>query len=129
LTEGYAAAAPTLTRALELFLAPSAASDEAGRWLWLAGASSSAIVALELWDAESSHALAARLAQFARGSGAVVHLQYALDFLARTHLRARELTTAAQLIEEDRLIAEITGNPPVAYNETMLAARSQRRRS
>ena len=30
LTEGYAAAAPTLTRALELFLAPSVATDEVG---------------------------------------------------------------------------------------------------
>ncbi|HJZ27090.1 MAG TPA: helix-turn-helix transcriptional regulator, partial [Streptosporangiaceae bacterium] len=34
LTEGYAAAAPTLTRALELFLD---AGTEAGRWLWLTG--------------------------------------------------------------------------------------------
>ena len=39
-----------------------------------------------------------------------------------THLLAGELTTAARLIEEDRLIAEATGNPPVAYAEMMLAA-------
>ena len=82
----------------------------------------SAIVALELWDAESWHALAARQAQFARDTGALVHLQFALNFLARTHLLAGELTTAAQMIEEDRLIAEATGNPPLAYAEMMLAA-------
>jgi hypothetical protein len=29
---------------------------------------------------------------------------------------------AARLIEEDRLIAEATGNPPVAYTAMMLAA-------
>ena len=43
LTEGYAAAAPTLTRALELFLALDVGTDEAGRWLWLAGGRASAI--------------------------------------------------------------------------------------
>jgi hypothetical protein len=79
LTEGYAAAAPMLTRALELLLALDLADDGIGRWLRLVGASSSAIVAIELWDAESSHALAARLTQFARETGAVVHLQFALD--------------------------------------------------
>ncbi len=122
LTEGYAAAAPTLTRALELVLALDVGTDEVGRWLWLAGARASAIVALELWDAESWHALAARQAQFARDTGALVHLQFALNFLAWTHLLAGELTTAALMIEEDRLIAEATGNPPVAYTEMMLAA-------
>jgi DNA-binding CsgD family transcriptional regulator len=122
LTDGYAAAAPTLLRAFELLLASNVADKEVGRWLWLVGASSGAIVGLELWDDESSHALAARLAKFARDTGALVHLQFALDFLARTHLRAGELSTAALTIEEGRLIAEVTGNPPVAYSEMMLAA-------
>ena len=122
LTQGYAAAAPTLARAQELLLALDLADDGIGRWLQLVGASSSAIVAMELWDAESSYALAARLTQFARDSGAVVHLQFALDFLARTHLRAGEVTAAAMLIEEDQLIAEMTGNPPAVYGGMMLAA-------
>jgi DNA-binding CsgD family transcriptional regulator len=51
-----------------------------------------------------------------------VYLQSALDFLARAHLLAGELAIAARLIEEDRLIAEATGNPPVAYTAMMLAA-------
>jgi DNA-binding CsgD family transcriptional regulator len=122
LTEGYAAAAPTLTRALELFLALDVGTDEAGRWLWLTGGRAGAITALELWDAESWHALVARQVQFARDTGALVHLQRALNLLAWTHLVAGELTAAAQLFEEDRLIARATGNPPVAYNEMMLAA-------
>ena len=122
LTEGYAAAAPTLARALKLALALDVASDDVGRWLWLAGASSTAIVALELWDAESSRVLAARLASSPAVTGALVHLQFALDFLARTHIRAGDLAGAARLIEEDHLIAEVTGNPRVAYAEVMLAA-------
>ena len=60
LTEGYAAAAPTLTRALELVLALDVGTDEAGRWLWLAGGRAGAVTALELWDAESWHTLVAR---------------------------------------------------------------------
>jgi DNA-binding CsgD family transcriptional regulator len=125
LTRGYAAAAPTLARAFELALNLNPGTDpEAARWLWLAGASSDVIVALELLDAESSQAqaLAARLVQSARDTGALVHLQFALDFLARTHLRAGELAAAARLVEEDRLIAEVTGNPPIGYAEMLLAA-------
>jgi DNA-binding CsgD family transcriptional regulator len=122
LTEGYAAAAPTLTRALELVLALDAGTDEAGRWLWLTGARAGAMIAFELWDFDSWHAVAARQVRFARDTGALVHLQLALNLLAATHLVAGELTTAARLLEEDRLIAEATGNPPVAYTATMLAA-------
>jgi DNA-binding CsgD family transcriptional regulator len=123
LTEGYTAAAPALTRALELVLALDAGPDlEADRGLWLVGAGASQIVAQELWDAEPWHALAARVAQFARDTGALVLLQFGLIILAVPHLLAGELTTAARLIEEDRLIAEATGNPPVAYTAMMLAA-------
>jgi DNA-binding CsgD family transcriptional regulator len=123
LTEGYAAAAPTMARAVELVLALDAAPDlEADRGLWLAGAGASQMAAQELWDAESWHALAARMAQFARETGALVLLQFGLNFLAVPHLLAGELATAARLIEEDRLIAEATGNPPVAYTAMTLAA-------
>jgi DNA-binding CsgD family transcriptional regulator len=122
LTDGYAAAAPALTRALELLLALDVNNDEARRSLWLAGGRPSVMVAVELWDAEAWHVLAARQAQFARDAGALVHLQLALSFLARSHLLAGELTTAALMIEEERLIAEVTGNPPLRYTDVMLAA-------
>jgi DNA-binding CsgD family transcriptional regulator len=122
LTQGYAAAAPLLTRALELSLALDVTDDEAGLWRWLAGGRAGAIVALELWDAESWHALAAVQAQFARDTGAVVHLQYALNFLAMAHLFAGDLSTAAGLVDEDRLIAEVTGNPRVGYAAMALPA-------
>ena len=122
LTEGYAAAAPTLTRALEQILALEVGRDDVSRWLWLSGSRTGAVVAFELWDAESWHALAARQEQFARDTGALVHLQFALNFLAVIHLFAGETTTAALMIEEDRLVAEATGTPTVAFAEVMLAA-------
>jgi DNA-binding CsgD family transcriptional regulator len=121
-TQGYAAAAPALARTVELFLALDVPTDTVGRWLWLLGATTSAEVAFELWDAESAKALATSVAQFARNTGALAHLQHALNTLARIHLLAGELTTAALLIEEEGLIAEVSGNPPVRSAETMLAA-------
>jgi DNA-binding CsgD family transcriptional regulator len=122
LTQGYATAAPALTRALDPVLALDVGTVGVGRWLWLTGGRTGVNVALELWDDESWHALAARQVQVARDAGALVQLQFALIFLARTHLLAGELATAARLIEEDRLIAEATGNPPVAGAAMTLAA-------
>ena len=52
LTDGYPAAAPTLTRALELLLALEVSDEEADRSLWLAGGRVNVIVAIELWDAD-----------------------------------------------------------------------------
>ena len=121
-TKGYAAAAPTLTRALERVLALDVGTAEAGGWLWLAGPGAGGLVALEVWNDASWHALARRQPEVARDTGALVHLQFALDFLARAHILAGELTAAARLIEEDRLIAEATGNPPAAYTAMTLAA-------
>ena len=120
-TGRYAEAAPALTRALELLLAPAVGADEVARWLWLTAGRAAPVVAVELWDAESWHALATRQVQFARATGALVHLQYALNLLAISHVLGGELTTAPLMSEEDRLIAEATGNPPVAYAEIMLA--------
>ncbi len=125
-TAGHAAAVPTLSRALEMLLALKVGPDQPNRWLWLAGGRAGVIVAIELWDAQALHALAARQAQFARDTGALLQLQLALSFLARSHLLAGELATAARLIEEDRLIAEATGNPPLrSVGMTLAALRGQ----
>jgi DNA-binding CsgD family transcriptional regulator len=122
-TRGHAAAAPTLARALELLVTLDASGGEARHWLWLAGGrAGGSLVAMELWDFESWHALAARQVQVARDIGAHVQLQFALNFLAGADLLAGELGAAARLIDEERLIAEATGNPPVTYVAMLLAA-------
>jgi DNA-binding CsgD family transcriptional regulator len=120
-TEGYAAAAPELQRALETVLALEV-DDDIGGWLWLTGARAGAVAALELWDADAWHVLATRQVQVAREAGALVRLQFALEFLARSHVLAGDLAAAAQAIEEDRAIAVATGTSPVAYTEMTLAA-------
>ena len=120
LTGGHAPAAPLLARAVGLAL--DVADDEVDRWRWLATGRAGTIAALELWDAASWHALAAVQTRFARDTGAPVYLQYALNNLAEAHLLAGELTAAARLVDEDSLIADMTGNPPAGHAETVLAA-------
>jgi hypothetical protein len=56
LTEGHAAAAPTLTRALKLLLALDVSVGDSSRWLWFSGGEAGTIIAQELWDFESWHA-------------------------------------------------------------------------
>jgi DNA-binding CsgD family transcriptional regulator len=119
LTDGYAAAAPTLARALELLLAVDVSDEAVSGRLSPSSARNSNIVALEMWDDEAVHLLAARQVQVARDAGALVHLQFALSFLARSHMLAGELTAAALMIDEARLIAEATGNP-VLVNAPMI---------
>jgi DNA-binding CsgD family transcriptional regulator len=122
LTEGHAAAAAALEQALQTVLALEVPAGDLGQWLWLTGLRATGLVALELWDADSWHALASRQVQVARDSGALGQLQFALNFLARSQLAAGELTDAAVLIEEERAIAQAMGNPAVGYEEMMLAA-------
>ncbi|HEV3054713.1 MAG TPA: LuxR C-terminal-related transcriptional regulator, partial [Solirubrobacteraceae bacterium] len=122
LTDGYAAAAPALARALELLLATDIASEDASRWLSVSSCRNSNIVALEMWDDEALHLLAAERVQVARDTGALGHLSFALSFLARSHLLAGELSAAALLLDEARLIAEATGNSAVVNAPMILAA-------
>ena len=122
LTDGYAAAAPTLARALEHLLALDLASEEGRRWLSLSGARNGHIVALELWDEGALDLLETRQLQAARDTGAYGHLEFALGFVARNKMLAGDLTAAAQLIDEAQLIAEATGNAPLVTGPMILAA-------
>ena len=121
-TAGYAAAAPGLSRALELFLALDTGSGETRRWFWITGGRAGAIIAMELWDFESWQTLSVRQVLLARDTGALVQLRFAINLLAPMHILRGELSAAARLIEEDRLIAEVTGPPPVTPAAMMLWA-------
>ena len=123
LTDGYTAAAPSYAQALELAVAADPPSDEnPGGWLSLSSARDSNVLALELWDDEALHLLAARQVQVARDVGALGHLEFALSFLARSHMLAGELTTASSMIEDARFIAEVTSNPELVNAPLVLAA-------
>jgi DNA-binding CsgD family transcriptional regulator len=121
LTEGYEAAAPLLTRALELLVAQDMSGDEVGRSLWLAASRSTQAIAAELWDADAVLTLATRQLRVARETGALVQLRLALNFLGGSLAYSGELAMAELLFDEDRLVAEATGNQPVTYSELLLA--------
>ena len=129
-TDGYAAAAPALARGLELLLASDVANQDVGRALSLVTNRASAIVALELWNVDAFHLLASRRVQLARDAGALVHLRFALSFLARSQLLAGEVAAAASTIDEAQLIAEASGNLALVNAPMILAAwRGQEKRA
>jgi DNA-binding CsgD family transcriptional regulator len=66
--------------------------------------------------------VATLLIQRARDAGALVQLQFAANELAVNEMLAGRLTDAAALVEEDRMVFDITGNPPVGYAAMLLAA-------
>ncbi|HSZ03708.1 MAG TPA: LuxR C-terminal-related transcriptional regulator [Solirubrobacteraceae bacterium] len=122
LTEGYAAAAPALLRALDVLLAMDVSSDDVGHRLSLSSSRNGNVVALELWDDDALHQMAARQVQVARDAGALVHLQFALSFVARSHMLAGDLAAATLAIDETRSLAEATGNPAPVNAPMILAA-------
>ncbi|MCW2909338.1 MAG: HTH-type transcriptional regulator, partial [Actinomycetia bacterium] len=111
ITQGRAAAAPTLKRALSAFSAGGIPGEEALRWLWLAVPAAQIV-----WDDEGWDLLSTRHVQFARDAGALGVLPMALNQLAGMHLFKGDFTVATALIEEAAAITEATGSqlPPYA---------------
>jgi len=118
LTDGFVAAVPAFARALERLLSLRPTAEDAQ----VSTGRDGNMIALELWDDEALHLLAARQVQVARDTGAVGHLQFALSFLARSHMHAGELATAEMVLEEARLIAAAVGGPALVNAPIILAA-------
>ena len=92
LTDGHAAAAPTLSQALRIYLAEEPRLD----WLCVAWD----IAAQDLWDDGAWFELASTQAKLARATGTLSLLPYALDYLAGLHIQTGELSVAAGLLTE-----------------------------
>jgi DNA-binding CsgD family transcriptional regulator len=92
LTDGYAAAAPTLTAALSAYLAEERHLD----WSWVAYS----LAAMDLWDDNAWFELASSQAELTRATGTLISLPFALDYLATFHVQAGNLSLASALIEE-----------------------------
>jgi DNA-binding CsgD family transcriptional regulator len=128
MTDGYAAAGPTMVRALEVVRSADVRGEDVGRWLWLAGNRASGMLALDVWDFDGWLELVERQVRLARATGAVVPLQHALNSLIGNHVLAGDFASARHLIDEECLIAEVTQNPAVGYGAMMLAAMQGRER-
>jgi DNA-binding CsgD family transcriptional regulator len=117
ITDGYAAGAPVLKRALAAFRDGRISEEEEIRWLWLA-----ARVAVNLWDDETWHVLADRHVALTRASGALTVLPIALSSRIVVHINEGEPAAAASLVEEQRAIVEATGSQIVLYAALIVAA-------
>ena len=114
--------APAMRAALDTVLALPVPDGDLGRWLWLTGLRATGLLALDLWDLDAWHELASRQVRVAREAGALVQLQFALNFFATCRLTCGELAEAEVLVEEERALAQATDSAAVGYNELQLAA-------
>jgi DNA-binding CsgD family transcriptional regulator len=122
LTEGYAAAAPALSQAVDLLVAMDPGTSEDRRWRFLAGGRVGMTIAMERCDWDSLHTLTEGQARAARDVGALVQLRFALMGLGTAYIMEGELSAAARVVEEEHLIAEATGTPAISYTAMLLAA-------
>ena len=104
-TEGYAAGAPALRRALLAFRGQDISAEAGLSWLWLAG-----LAAMAVWDDETWHILASRHVKLARDAGALSELPLAIRWRILLHAHAGELEEGAALIAEAQAVADATGS-------------------
>jgi DNA-binding CsgD family transcriptional regulator len=115
-TDGYAAGAPILRRALSAFDGEMSAAAEV-RWLWLA-----CDAAVHLWDYDRWDRLAGRYVQLTREADALSELPLALSQRAYVLFYAGDLAAAASLVEEVQVATEATGSSLAPYGALGLAA-------
>ena len=106
-TDGHAAAAPLLKRALEQ------ARDERGRDEHaLRGMRIAARVAAELFDEATWDALATRYVRIAREEGVLIALPVTLEYVASLRIYEGDLEAASMLLDEaDSISRSTTGTP------------------
>jgi DNA-binding CsgD family transcriptional regulator len=117
ITEGHAAAAPTLKRAVSAFCGEGISRAEEERWLWIVWPS-----AQILWDDEAWHKLTTRGVQLARDAGALAVLPIALQQYAGLQLYEGHFAAADSLCDEAASIAEATGGALPPYVPLAIAA-------
>jgi DNA-binding CsgD family transcriptional regulator len=115
-TDGRAAAAPMLRRAVRIFAEDEIATEEGLRWGWVAGTGTSV-----LWDIETSKSICLRQLQSAREAGLLVHLLFYVTGLGIYAAWCGDFTEAASLIAEGEAIAGATGTRFAPYAAVFLA--------
>ena len=103
ITDGHAAAAPTLQRAAKVLTGIPV--EEVLRWGWVATRTSSAV-----WDYEGFHAISARQVQLAREVGALAHLPLFLSQVGVARAWMGDFAGAEAVAAESASVAARTGN-------------------
>jgi len=117
LTDGFAAGAPLLRRALDAFTETKVSLEEGLGWLPLA-----CRLSAEVWDDHSWSVLSARLIELARKAGALSVLPAALTSGGAIQLLAGQPGLAAWLLRQAGAVAKATGRAPEPGGPLMLAA-------
>jgi DNA-binding CsgD family transcriptional regulator len=116
ITDGPAAAAPTLRQASSAFASADTPAEVALRWGWLATTANET-----LWDYDGWR-VTARQAQLARDVGALEQLPFLLNVMSMNAVLSGDSATAAALIAEVDTVFEATGSPIPPYAAVMLAS-------
>ena len=116
-TDGPAAAAPALRRAVSAFVGADITVEEALRWGWLAQAAASA-----LWDDDAWRTVLVRQVRLAREAGALDELPVMLGALGTALLRSGDFAAVSALIVEADAICEVTGSRAAPFTAMMLAS-------
>jgi DNA-binding CsgD family transcriptional regulator len=117
ITDGRAAAAPTLLRATSAFAGEDVPVGDCLRWGPLATAAGNA-----LWDDEGVRAVCARQIQIARQAGALGQVPPILLALGNATARGGDLAATATQLAESNAITEATGTRLPPYTEMLVLA-------
>jgi DNA-binding CsgD family transcriptional regulator len=114
-TDGHAAAAATLQRAVEALT--SIPVEDVLRWGWVAPSACTAV-----WDADGMSAISTRQVRLVRDAGALSKLPLYLSHLGAARLWTGDFAGAALLIAETESVAAATGTPIGPYTLLRLRA-------
>ena len=103
-TQGHAAAEPTLRRAVNAFLDDQVSGEEWLQWGILAQMATMAV-----WDFDSWIRLGTRHVELARASGALAPLSIALNGRGQVATHCGDFETATSLAAEKDVVNEVTG--------------------
>ena len=117
LCEDYVTAVPICRAALQHVCGDATPPTENSRWLWHA-----TVIALELWDDETSSSASHDHLEIARRTGALSELWVALSSRTPVLVLCGDLSAAASLVAEAQSVAEATGISGAPYGGLILAA-------
>ena len=116
-TDGPAAAAPTLRQAVSAFSGTGISAADELRWGWLAQGTASA-----LWDDDAWRGMLVRQLRLARDAGALERLPLLLASLGTAVAWSGDFAAAAALVAEADVVCEATGSRAAPFTAMMLAA-------
>ncbi len=115
-TDGLAAAVPTLRQAASAFASPDIPQEEVLRWGWMARDADN-----RLWD-HDNRSVTVRQVQLARDVGALQQLPFLLNRMAQDAVWSGDIAAAASLIAEADAVSEATGSRIAPFAAMMLAS-------